>query len=527
MNRGRLLAAMYAAATVMLYLYVYPVAPSRMLNLAIAASLAGMAGYAAYAIPVFASLAIFFSEMLAVMNIIAASEPGRRGLYSLILSNMPLLGYILILALALLAAALSARRIRGVVALATGMLAAAALPAPYGHLAALALLSLYAVIAASASRTAMGIVAFEFTRAPVYIASAFVEGRTIGFRHVMLKFTPVQPLVTALFSPVGRPPAVAVRLVYPQLLYLAATFASYLAIYTLVARASAQFKRRVSGLAPEARAVTGALLVYSTLASPFAYLVGTIASIAISLQLKCTPEAPPPVTLGMAGAVAVTGLLIELLSALAHLRSLEEEKEALLESINALVTEIDRVSREALEARLNEEPLKPLKALKGRLLELRSKTERAGLLELPGLERLLADLEAMVHQELNQFYNMIVETITRIRRGCEALAEWASGHMLTEDCTDAIREPASRDIHAALTTLRSDIAKLIEYIETLIEDVTDEAESAGIDASPLNKLRAILHDFRISKPDDVDTLVEEALRTLGSVMGAVKARREV
>ena len=525
MRRGRLLAALYAAATTLLYLYVYPVAPSQPLNLAVAASLASMAGYAAYAIPAFASIAIFFSEMLAVLNIIAASEAGRSGLYPLILSNMPLLGYMLILALALVASALSARRIRGVIALATGLLAAAALHAPYGHLAALALLALYAVIAASPSRTAMGIVAFEFTRAPLYIAASFTESRLVCFQHVTLNTIPTEPLVSALFSPIGRPPAAAVKLSYPQLLYLAATFTAYLAIYTLVAYASARFKQRVSGLAPEARAVTGALLVYSALAAPLSYLVAVIASMTLALQLRCKPLAPTAVTLGLAGATGVIGLLAELLSALTQLRSLEEEKRALIESIDALIAEIDRIRQEAAEARLGAEPLTALMEVREKLRELKTKAEKAGLLELPGIERLLKDVESEFHRELGKLHGLLDEVIDRMVHGCRALADWASQHLLTEDCS-SLTKPQTHDIHAMLSVLKNDVNSFLEYIEALIEDVMDEAEDAGVDASPLEALRRLIREFRIEKPEDVERLVSEALEKLGSVMGAVKARRE-
>ena len=527
MDRGRLLAAIYAAAAVALYLYVYRVTPSAPTSLIVAAALAGMAGYATYAIPFFASIAIFFSEILAVLNIIAASNVGRGGLYSLALSNMALLAYILTIGLALLASAFSARRVRGVVALATGLLAATALSAPYGHLAALALFALYAVISASASRTAMSIIAFEFTRAPLYVAASFIENRLVCLEWVKARVEPVEPLVTALFSPIGRPPAAILQLLYPELGYLAATFASYLTVYTLMGYTSSRFKRRVSGFSVEARAVTKAVLAYSGLTSPLAYMLAVIASIVISERIGCTAVAPPTVTLGLAIATGIIGVLAELLTLVTQLRTLEEEKRSIIESINALISEIDRIASEAREARLGRAALADLLAIRSRLHELRERVENARLLELPILEKLLSEEEERLHIEMNKLYERIVSIIEALRSSCEALNEWASQHMLTEDCRESIVWPQARDIHAAITALKKSMNSFIEYVKTLIEDVIDEAEEAGVDTKDLHTLGEKVSRIYVSSRDDIANIVNEVLEKLGAVMGAVRAREEV
>ena len=126
---------------------------------------------------------------------------------------------------------------------------------------------------------------------------------------------------------------------------------------------------------------------------------------------------------------------------------------------------------------------------------------------------------------MNTLYELLDETIGRIKQGCSTLAEWASQHLLTENCSN-LQEPYTRDIHATLSVLKHDVTHLLNYIETLIEDVADEAEEAGVDTKPLETLRRRIRDFRINEPDDIEKLVSYVLEKLGTVMGAVKARTE-
>ncbi len=531
MKRGALLTAIYAAVATFTFLYVYPVAPEKPINLVVAAALALTAGYTAYALPFFSSLTMFFAEVLAALNILAASEAGKEGLYALLLSSMPILGYEVLLTLLYVAGALSVRRRRGVAAIATGMLAGVALTKPYGHLVALSLLAIYAVVSASPSRTIISVTSFEYIRAPVFLALA-TRGLRACFTWAQgaAMLRPVRPLVDALLAPTGRPSPTIVQASYPTLLYLASTFAAYLAVFAITSWISARVSARIARFSVEGGAITKQTVIFAALAAPLAFMLSVIASMSSSLfLLHCNPSAPRLATLTLAAATGVIAALTQLLTIVSRLRSLTEEKRSLLESIDALINEVARIVEEARSAGIETRGVALLEEHARRLRELREKAEKAGLLDLPGVERLLAEEERRVHEAIGAFRAELREIMKSLRSSCVMLSEWAAEHDLVTDCVEEVvrLEPQlAADIHVALAAVAKALAALRSYIEELIDDAEDAAEAHGVDYRSLEALRAKLAELRVTDPGDIGALAEVVVSELGKVLGAIRARGE-
>ncbi len=521
------LVTLYAFIATLLFLYVYPLAPEKLIALLVAVALAATAAITAYSVPRYTGIVFFLVLHLALLNIVAASSvPWLR----LALSEATLLVYMVLLSLLAAAAAASVKRYLGVVALATGLLAAAALTAPYGHLAALALLAIYAAVSGSVTRTLMALVYEEEMRLTLLTSSLVAEAPRCftAFNDIARLIRPVKPLVDALLAPQGSPSPSVIAGLPTLLMYSAVTMAGYAAILGLVSLVSRYVQERLTKWVPEATAITKHAVIYSATAAPLAYLASVNISIAASIALHCRFYTPPFATLGLMLTTGILALLVQLLVFISALRSLREEKTAIEEALRGIEAEIARVLSEMKETRISPKLYEKLvESIRGNAKTLLEKARHAGLLSLPSLERLLAMLE----EEFNQANRRAVENLVSIaeaaKRACSSISAWAVQHQLPEGECDTIPIPdKNSDLHVALAKANTAVEKLLEYIHVLVDEVADMAEEHGLDIKWAEKLHEELDSFRVESPGDIEKLRNRVVEELSRLLGAIRAREE-
>ncbi|AEM39315.1 hypothetical protein Pyrfu_1457 [Pyrolobus fumarii 1A] len=523
MKYRRTLASIYAFVSLTLYLYVYPLVSDELTSLAIAAAVGWAAAYTAYTVPRYSGI-IFSLAAIAAMLSLASASPAHW-LYIALSDFIVLLSYVM-LTLALLAAGVSIRRYIGIIAASTGLLAGATLHAPYGHLAAIGLLAMYAALSGSVSRTLIALLFEEYTRfsLSMCIASMGIVKCFDGFTEVPTR--PIKPLVDALLEPIGKMSPEVIQVLYKPLSFFVLTFAGAMLVYGVTAAVASSVERRLARWTPEAAAITKHSIILSSALSLLSYFTALNLFVTSSWLLSCNFRTPFIPTFIIAASIATTSILVKLLHYISSIRSLSEEKNSLIESIDALRQDVIRLLNESRTSRVTpRNTSEKLKALLEKLDNLKARVVKAGLLELPNLERLLTEFEAEYRDIGNSIVASLEHTLSAIHDSCRMLSRWASEHSLPKDCHEAPLDIRGRDAHRAIIEVERAAQKLLEYIELLLDEIEVEAEEAKIEAKELLELRKLVESIDFSDPETLRNQTREFILKASSILGRVYTRQ--
>ncbi len=521
------LTRIYVSIALITFLYAYPWIPNRLEMFAVAFGLAWAAGYLATTLPIFTGFVYGGSAILSALTLIAAT---RKPWLALITRDTILFTWLIGYTLFLTASTLSVKR-RDVAGLATGALAAAALKLPEGVFIAIALLAIYASVSTNIRGSAIASILYSYIYS-MGVVTLWVLGEPKCFSDLAVKgLSPVTPVAEAILNPLRGSAEVLIPQLYTIVAYSILVTVTNIFVFTIIASVASRIEARVSKMGYAMPAASKTILMSAPLLTLLGYFTTIDIELYASRLLGCKTLAIWEKALVIGGVGALLAFLYKLAGMLASLRSLEEEKQSILEVLKAYERELRRIKEELEKFKLMDDLVSSILSNVEKYIGLMKETVlKAGLLDLPIIERNLGILEEEYHRALRDIIEYLRRALEETVKTCNTIAEYAAQYNLLTDCSEAqeILAKLRRETDILNFIVFADKVRrhVIDYLEALLDEISMKAESIGLKIEETKEwveATQSLKEVTMPNAERVRKASKQLLTAISALIGRIRA----